>query len=267
MPQIATPVHSSLVRWTSWLAVLSVITGMLALLGVILPGPLYRLGVYGLGAAFGMLTAGYCGAISAALLGFSGLMLVLPARRPKYLAGLCMLGMLFGVLAGGISYSLWLKWAWSEPSIHDISTDTVNPPQFEPDVLALRKGSQNPAIYAGAVLASQQSKAYPDIQPMKFNLPATAVYAAALRTVETLGWRLDSNDPVTGIIEATSTTFWFGLKDDVVIRIHATGGSTRLDIRSVSRAGKGDMGKNGQLIRAFQTALYRQLGLQSLERH
>ncbi|HVA54495.1 MAG TPA: DUF1499 domain-containing protein [Gammaproteobacteria bacterium] len=159
---------------------------------------------------------------------------------------------------------MWLKKAESVPAIHDISTDTAIPPRFLPDVLALRKRAENSVTCGGAKIAALQAKAYPDIQPLVFKLPATTVYAAALRTVQTMGWKLDSNDSVTGFIEASYTTFWFGFKDDVVIRVQANGNSTRLDICSESRIGKSNVGKNVRRIRTFRTALYKQLGLQPL---
>ncbi|MGH7254552.1 MAG: DUF1499 domain-containing protein, partial [Nitrospirales bacterium] len=46
-------------------------------------------------------------------------------------------------------------------------------------------------------------------------------------------------------------TFWFGFKDDVVIRITPVGDDTRVDVRSVSRVGRSDVGTNAQRIRTF----------------
>ncbi|MEE4110150.1 MAG: DUF1499 domain-containing protein, partial [Halieaceae bacterium] len=52
-------------------------------------------------------------------------------------------------------------------------------------------------------------------------------------------------------IEATDTTFWFGFKDDVVIRIEAAGSGSRLDMRSKSRVGRSDVGANAERIRRY----------------
>ena len=256
---------SSLARWAPRVVSLSMIIGVLAIFSILLPGPFYRLGVYGLTGAFGMIKCGAYGGILAVVIAIIGLILILLARRPHYFIGV-IIGIVLGVVAWGIPY-MWLIKAESVPAIHDITTDTANPPRFQPGVLALRKEAQNSAVYRGTEIAAQQAKAYPDIQPLVFKLPATTVYAAALRTVQTLDWKLDSNDPVTGIIEATSTSTWFGFKYDVVIRIQAIANSSRLDIRSESRMGEGDAGKNAQLIRTFRSALYKQLGLQSLEKY
>ena len=70
-----------------------------------------------------------------------------------------------------------------------------------------------------------------------------------------MGWKVVEADEDSGRIEATDTTFWFGFKDDVVIRVRPAGGDTRIDVRSLSRVGGGDVGKNAQRIRAYVSAL------------
>jgi uncharacterized protein (DUF1499 family) len=51
-------------------------------------------------------------------------------------------------------------------------------------------------------------------------------------------------------VEATDTTFWFGFKDDVVVRVRAAenGGGSIVDVRSVSRVGQSDLGLNAKRI-------------------
>ena len=56
---------------------------------------------------------------------------------------------------------------------------------------------------------------------------------------------------LTGVIEATDTTFWFGFKDDVVIHVRPADGGSRVDVRSLSRVGVGDAGTNAKRIRAY----------------
>jgi uncharacterized protein (DUF1499 family) len=58
-------------------------------------------------------------------------------------------------------------------------------------------------------------------------------------------------DRTAGRIEATDTTFWFGFKDDVVVRIHPADGGSRIDVRSLSRVGGGDIGTNAARIRTY----------------
>jgi len=52
-------------------------------------------------------------------------------------------------------------------------------------------------------------------------------------------------------IEATDTTRMFGFKDDVVIRVTASGSGSRVDARSLSRIGSSDLGTNAKRIRSF----------------
>ncbi|MGH8289951.1 MAG: DUF1499 domain-containing protein [Steroidobacteraceae bacterium] len=245
--------------WT--VPLLGMIMGIIAILMVLLPGPFYRIGAYGLAGAFTMLKYGAYVGIAAVIISLVGLVVTLAAKRPKYLIGV-IIGLVLGILAWGIPY-MWLKKAESVPAIHDISTDTVIPPQFQPDVLALRAAShaRNSPAYGGPAVAAKQAAAYPDIKPMLFKLPVTKVFDATLQTAKAMGWKLDSENPATGIIEATSTTFWFGFKDDVVVRIQPQGHETRIDIRSESRIGGSDIGKNAQRIRDFRTELYKQLGM------
>ena len=66
-----------------------------------------------------------------------------------------------------------------------------------------------------------------------------------------MGWEIVAAVPEEGRLEATDTTAWFGFKDDIVIRITPEGEGSRLDIRSMSRVGKSDIGKNAERIRAF----------------
>jgi len=66
-------------------------------------------------------------------------------------------------------------------------------------------------------------------------------------------------DKSLGIIEATETTAWFGFKDDVVVRIRTTGEESFLDVRSKSRVGKSDLGKNAERIHTLIDAINSQL--------
>lgn len=235
---------------------------VLSLLTMILPGPLYRLGAVGLGTAFRLIRYGAYGGMAAAALGVIALLLCAVTKASVRAIALTLLAIVLGAVAWGAPY-LWLTKAESVPAIHDITTDTRNPPQFLPDVIALRTQTHavNSTTYGGPKVAALQHKAYPDIQPMFFQQPPATVFAAALSTVKGMGWKLDSEHPHTGIIEASSTTLWFGFTDDVVIRIAAQPDGTRLDIRSESRIGGSDIGRNAARIRRFRAMLYRKLGL------
>jgi uncharacterized protein (DUF1499 family) len=136
------------------------------------------------------------------------------------------------------------------PPIHDITTDSDDPPRFV-DIVPLRKDAPNATDYGGPDLAAQQQAAYPDIQPVTLRLPGSQAFAQARKAAEAMGWDIVASNPEEGRIEATDTTLWFGFKDDIVIRIRSQDDESRIDVRSVSRVGKSDVGKNAQRIRAY----------------
>jgi uncharacterized protein (DUF1499 family) len=84
-------------------------------------------------------------------------------------------------------------------------------------------------------------------------LPAAPdrVFDRALSVARKLGWVVVAAVPAEGRIEATDTTRWFGFKDDVVVRVAPAAGGSRVDVRSVSRVGRSDLGTNARRIRAF----------------
>ena len=83
---------------------------------------------------------------------------------------------------------------------------------------------------------------------------------AAEKAIEALGWERVSDGALPNTLEATDTTTWFGFKDDVVIRLTAKSDDTLVDVRSKSRVGKSDLGKNAERIETFMAELRSQLG-------
>jgi uncharacterized protein (DUF1499 family) len=165
---------------------------------------------------------------------------------------------LVAALAVGLA-TFYVPWQWQQrarsvPRIHDISTDTENPPAFVA-VLPLRKDAENTAVYGGKEIADQQRKGYPDIQPLLLSVPPQVAFARALDTAESMGWTLVASNPEAGRIEATDRTLWYGFKDDIVIRVAPSGSGSRVDVRSVSRVGRSDIGINAQRIRQFMAKL------------
>jgi uncharacterized protein (DUF1499 family) len=72
-----------------------------------------------------------------------------------------------------------------------------------------------------------------------------------------MAWEIVAADSTSGRIEATATTRWFGFKDDVVVRIRAEADGSRVDVRSVSRVGRSDVGANAARIADYQRRLVR----------
>lgn len=147
-----------------------------------------------------------------------------------------------------LGYAGFLFWqATSVPPIHNISTDTEDPPQFR-DIVALRGESSNPLAFDAAELAPLQAQFYPWVKPLKLDVPAADAFAKAGAALRETGLEIVSEHPDLGLLEATATTFWFGFKDDVAVRVRAAGQGSRIDVRSVSRVGQGDLGANARRI-------------------
>ena len=222
---------------------------------LLLAGPVgYRLGILPLRVALQtLLRWGAYAAIAAAVLSLAGLVVTLTrpreARRGILLAAVSLLA---GVVLIGIPGRFRL--GPPKPPIHDITTDTQEPPEYVA-VLPLRVNAPNTTVYGGEKIASQQREAYPDLQPLILNVPPPQAFERALATVREMGWDLVAADAAAGRIEATDTTFWFGFKDDVVIRVRPADGGSRVDVRSLSRVGGGDAGTNAKRIRAYLDAL------------
>ena len=225
--------------------ILTLIAGVLALLLLLLSGPLYQAEILGLmNAFFAMRIALIVGAVAIVL----ALIQVIFMRK-----NISWPATGVAVLCAGIAIVMPLSMmskAKSVPPIHDITTDLVNPPKFVA-ILALRADAPNPAAYQGEEIASQQRKAYPELQTQKYQQTAEQVFDAALAAVNDMGLEVVNSDKTLGLIEAYDTTTFFGFVDDVVIRIQSDGQMTMLDARSKSRVGKSDIGKNAQRLNAL----------------
>jgi uncharacterized protein (DUF1499 family) len=187
-------------------------------------------------------------ALFAALISLVGL---IGAAGQKHRRGLMLgtAGLLLGLAAAWVPWS-WLQTARNVPPIHDITTDTDNPPAFVA-VLPLRRDASNPAEYGGPELASQQREGYPDLAPALLLVSPGTAFERALAAARKMGWKIFDANPEEMRIEATDTTFWFGFKDDIVVRITPTEEGSRIDVRSVSRVGKSDVGTNARRIMKF----------------
>jgi uncharacterized protein (DUF1499 family) len=231
-----------------FLAVLSGLTVMMAGFGT-------RWGWWDFRTGFVILKWGGYGAFAAAGLSLVGAVLARPGRPLKgFMAALA--GLLVGLAIIGVLLS-WRQTAKRVPPIHDITTDTQNPPAFVA-VLPLRANAANPAEYGGPEVAAQQREGYPDLGPMMLDIPRDQAFSRALEAAGEMGWQIVESSPADGRIEATDTTFWFGFKDDVVVRIAPDGQGSRIDVRSVSRVGRSDVGTNAKRIQKYLEKVKRQ---------
>jgi uncharacterized protein (DUF1499 family) len=192
------------------------------------------------------------GGLAVIVVALAGLILGLLARTGRsLLVSVVTLALLAAVAAVPVGY---LRSAGRVPPIHDITTDPDDPPRFVA-VLPLRRGAPNSAEYGGAALAARQRAGYPDLGPARLAAPPDQVFARAMEVARALGWQIVAAVPAEGRLEATDRTRWFGFRDDVVVRVAADGAGSRVDVRSVSRVGRSDLGTNARRIQRFLAAL------------
>jgi hypothetical protein len=138
------------------------------------------------------------------------------------------------------------------PPIHDITTDTDDPPRFE-KAPSLRGPDSNPLEIRADVI-EQQKAAYPTLDTLRSPRSFARSYNLALNTARAMGWEITREDPNAGFIEAVATTPIMNFRDDVVIRVRTNAEGSLIDLRSVSRVGRSDLGANAARIRAFLDA-------------
>lgn len=236
---------------SGWIARLALVAAVIAAVLVAGAAPAYRYADVGLGNAFGMMMWGVYAAAGTALLAIVWIVVSAVTRSMEGLMSF----ILALVLAIGAAYMPLNMRMTAEklPLIHDITTDTANPPPFVA-IAPLRAEAPNGVDYKTD--PAEQQKGYADIQP--FIAPDVApadLFKRAEETAYAMNWEIVAKEAAEGRIEATDTTAWWGFKDDIVIRIAAEGTGSRLDIRSMSRVGKSDIGKNAERVRAFLARL------------
>jgi uncharacterized protein (DUF1499 family) len=167
--------------------------------------------------------------------------------------GNAVLGLFVGALM--LAMPLWsLPSLLTLPRIHEVSTDTERPPAFDRLAVARHTATANPAAYQREDAAAQLA-AYPDIKPLTVERPLEDAFGAVRDAVRTLKWKVVSEEAPTptkaGMIEAVDRTMIFGFTDDVVIRV--TGGTreAQVDVRSSSRHGDHDLGRNAARVRTL----------------
>jgi uncharacterized protein (DUF1499 family) len=177
-------------------------------------------------------------------------------------AGKAILGLLFGlVMLAGPVWSL--PSLLSLPRIHEVSTDVDTPPPFQKLALQRKEAGANPSEYQRDEAAAQ-SKAYADIKPLPINRPVADTYIAVREAVKALNYTVVADTPPIesrpGLIEATDRSKIFSFTDDVAIRVSGTGRSARVDVRSSSRYGDHDLGRNAERVRLLFSEVKTRLG-------
>jgi uncharacterized protein (DUF1499 family) len=234
----------------SKVAVSGLVLGAAGLTALAASGLGYRLGWWPVSLALRVAEwAVYAAALGLVVSGI-GAVLSRPGARQHGLV-LSLLGIAASLPVVAIA-AQWEYAARTYPPINDISTDTEDPPVFWK--------MPNPTEYPGANTAALQRAAYPDLAPLVLAIAPERAYALALALARDKGWEIVADQPRDGRIEAVDRTFLYGFKDEVIIRIAASVGGARVDIRSRSRIGRIDRGVNAKRIQAFLAALNENAG-------
>ena len=219
--------------------------GLVAGLMLLSTGPGYRIGLLPLRAAFDVMRWAVYVGLGAVILAI----IALVRKRAMFTA---FMALIVALVTVAIPFRL-QRAAASAPPIHDITTDTKNPPTFAA-VVPLRADAPNKLEPSPEAMRLQE-QAYPDLKPLLLDAPAARVFERAVQAARDAKWEIVAADAAANRIEATDTTPWFGFKDDVVVRLTPAGERTVVDVRSVSRVGRGDTGTNARRVREYLAAL------------
>lgn len=194
------------------------------------------------------------------------------ATKPRRGLVMALIAVLIPAAGLGFALSVGQK-AASIPPIHDITTNTDDPPVFSDAIMKLRAEtpSVNPVNPPTAPLsdsalykadprfepllskstAELSKAAYPDVTTLKTTAKPAEAFTAVLAAAEAMGLATVTSDSAGGVYEGTFQSFWFGFKDDVAVRIRPDGEGSAIDVRSTSRVGISDLGANAARIKAL----------------
>lgn len=239
----------------SKLALSCLIVALIGSLMFLLSGYGYQFEWWGLGTAFRILIPG--GAILGVVALFMTIGYAIWSRRSdKELSGgwMVIVAAVLGlVLLANFGY-WYMEIQKGYPPIHDITTDTDNPPEFVA-IVPLRADAPNQTEYGGEEVAKAQQAYYNGLETLHLDVPPAEAYERALAAAEQTSWEIVGAFKEELRIEAFHKLPWFGFIDDVVIRVDTTDQGSKIDVRSVSRVGRGDLGVNAHRIKKYLDAI------------
>ncbi|MDP5103595.1 MAG: DUF1499 domain-containing protein [Erythrobacter sp.] len=247
--------------------------------------PLY-FGVAALGTKFGFwgwqtgllsLTLGG-GVILLGIVAVAALVSLIIAARGKPRRNGLLAAAIIGLLVPGATFVMFMaagSKAGDNP-IHDVATDTADPPAFSAATMTAREESAaNPLSDYQTPLGQLElyksvppelgikshaqiiTDRYATLAPLPLAGASPADAAAAVAAaMGNMGFKDIHTDAATGTVEGVAESFWFGFKDDVVARI----GENEIDFRSVSRVGQSDLGANAARIAELRERVAGQIG-------
>lgn len=246
--QSQSPRTSRLARFGRLLGWLTLPAGVLCAAAALLPGLAYRAELLPLDFALQTVRWAATVALGAAAVALLAWLLTFGASAPRRWRRRARWALLIN--AAVVAWPLYMYMQLrSLPPIHDISTDTANPPAFDA-VVPLRRGARNPVDYVPAT-AAEQRQGYPDIVPLTLPVTPAVAFDIAERAARAMGWQVVAAPADKLRIEAIDTSLLFGFKDDIVVRITAQGSGSVVDVRSLSRVGGSDFGANARRVRAY----------------
>jgi uncharacterized protein (DUF1499 family) len=217
---------------------------------------LHRFGRVETPLGIGLVLTGFVGAFIALLSGLAAGVVIWREGVPGAWSAVAGVAISLAIFAWPASVvPLYLRTA----PLSDVTTDTEHPPEYAALARDRAKGA-NSVIYRGGALADLQEEYYPEIRPMILDRPAEEVFDAVGEAVRRLKWRVvaeeaPQEDGTAGHVEAEDRTLILGFIDDVIVRVESDGGTTRVDVRSLSRYGLHDFGRNASRIKEFYTEL------------
>jgi hypothetical protein len=237
---------SFLAVWTSRLAVFAAVALIVTLI-------LHRMLLLPMEVAMTIAVAVFAGAALALVMAaIAGLDIWVTGRKGTARV-LCGAVMALGLLA--IPAGAWVL-SFSFPAISDVSTDLVEPPEFT-EAKEERGGGANSIDYPGEHSAELQRRNYPDLKSLTLPRSPEESYELVLQALAKLKMKTslelppEENEDTPGFIELSDRSLVLGLADDIVIRVLADDKSSRIDVRSASRYGSNDFGRNAEHVRTI----------------
>lgn len=255
MGKIMASSHKS--RFWGIVSVGGLLLACLSLILLIVPGPGVRFGLWPWSTAVDLMYWAFYAGCGAGALGLVGLLCAI-GRRQRVAAARFAISAL---ICSGVAGSLYMMRAdaGSYVPIHDVTTDLIDPPRFvvipprvyDPYIVPDRGRADLMDLEPMARWRIYHKEAYGDIVPLYLPLNVADALKSSEAVIRDLGWTIADINADQGRIEATAQTFWFGFRDDVVIRIREDEKGARIDVRSRSRIGVGDVGANAKRVRTF----------------
>ena len=245
--------RTALAAWSRRIALLSALMITIALV-------MHRIGRMETPLAIGLTMTAFAGAALALLIGIAAAVVIWrrgAAGAWSTAAGLAVSLAIFAWPLGVVPFYM------RSAHLSDVTTDTEHPPEFA--ILARdRAKSANPVTYR-PTNAVVQANRFPEVQPIVLARPTDEVFDAAGEAARRLKWKIVAEEAPeaggsAGHIEAEDRTLILGFTDDVVVRVENEGtNQTRVDVRSLSRYGSSDFGRNAQRVKDFYAELHARL--------